>query len=869
MAMPIVNAYVDGRELVLVSRDANSRVVVQRKAAEYVSYLKTADVPIELGRELRGSRYVTGMKAEGPWCRVTWADEGSRREMLRNELSPLVKADIESFEGDVDPVVRYCTDHDVEIAKPQRCYLDIETDSRVPFAEKEKMRILTWAVSAHDTGERWSGVLREWTDAAERALLQELWAALQRFDQICAWYGDGFDFPVICARSGLLGISVDARRFLFVDHLEVVKKLNAHAAESGDEKRSMKLEDIGQSITGRGKLKPPPEVSERWPDKSLGSITYEMWEAGGQFRQWLLDYNVQDTDLLREIELKTGYLELFETVCQVCRIVPNTAGLQGTHYVDGYMLRLGKERGHHFATRKFSESVVKFKGAYVMQPASLDADWRAKHGMQDGIARNVHVCDFAGMYPSIIISFNMSPDTKLPNAPINGPIPGGTCRAPITGVSFATDREGILPTALRDIIARRKRWNDLKASLPPGTPDWHSADRMSGAYKIVANTFYGVVGSPFSRYFDKSVAESVTQVGVWLLKATMHEAERRGFAVLYGDTDSAFVTNASRDAFGEFVRWCTAELYPRMLGEQGAVVNEIKLAYEKEFDRLAMTSAKRYCGSFRHYKWSTTCVCTTAKGNPGSLNVRTLTCADCGMVHGSLPPIRSAPEIKGLEYKRGDVLRMAAELQACVIDMLVGGLGVAGDDCLVPTATLEHYHAKLSRVRQRILEQPLALEDVKLSKGLSRGLKDYSAKKKLDGADAAQPPHVQVAHILKKRGQDVREGTRIEYFVLDGNSAPMLVAPAADWTGECDRYYIWEDLVYPATQRLLEAAFPGHDWEVWRKVRPAKIRVSKAATAAAALAEQSALFGNVELPAALGQRKRKRAEEGAENAKAK
>ena len=521
MQREVLNAFVDGNQLVQLFRKEDGRVYALRKPAEYVSYLETKEVPVALGRELRGSSYVTGMRAEGRWCRVNWLNDRARDAMGSHPESPVVKAGITVYEGDVDPVRRHFAENDPVIATPRRCYFDIETDSRVPFSEKEKMRVLSWAVVCHDTGRQWSGVLEEWSDASERALLEGMWAALDPFDQLVAWYGDGFDFPVIFARSAHHKLRTDARRWLYLDHLEVFKKFNMHSAESGEEKRSMRLEDIGQSITGRGKLQTPEWVKERFGDKSMGALSYELWEAGGEFRKLLVDYNVQDTTLLRDIEMETGYLELFKTVCEVCRLFPITASLNPTHQMDGFMLRLGRQRGYRFPTKRFRENVVKFRGAFVMQPAVLDPVWRAKHNMEDGIARNVHVCDFSAMYPSIILTWNMSPDTKAFDGTVNGPIPTGMCRTPMTGVCFRTDVEGILPAALREMIRLRKFWNDKKASLPPGTSEWYDANRRSTAYKVVANSFYGVMGSPFSRYFDRYIAESV-DAGRGVAPATHH-----------------------------------------------------------------------------------------------------------------------------------------------------------------------------------------------------------------------------------------------------------------------------------------------------------------------------------------------------------
>ena len=818
----ILNAFVDGSELVLLWRKLeDGRVYASRRQAEHVGFLRRADVGADLMRELRTSAVIRQIVEEGEFWRVGWTSREAREGYCTHPESPLARAGVEVLEGDVDPVRRYLTDRPVRLASPRRCYLDIETDSRVSFADKEKMRLLTWAVVPHGGGEPVSGVLAEDSDKAERALLEQLWRALDPYDQVSAWYGDGFDFPVLFARSKLHRLRTDARRWLWVDQLEVFRKL--HHGGDGDEKRSMSLESIGQAVTGRGKLESPPFVRERFGDKALGALSWDLWAAGGEFRDLLVRYNVKDAELLRGIESSTGYLDLFGAICGVCRLFQVTRSLDNLQQMDGYLLPRGRERGYHFPTKRHVEQAVKFKGAFVMQPRTLDAAWRKRRGMGDGIARDVHVADFSSMYPSVILSFNMSPDTKVAG-PVNGPIPEGMCRVSLTGVCFRTDADGLLPAAIRDLMKLRVEWNDLKSKLAPGTPEWAHADQMSSAYKVMVLAFYGGVGSPFGRYFDRQIAESVTQAGVWLIKRAIEEVESRGWQVVYSDTDSTFVVGVGRQEFADFVGWCNAELFPGMLRGQGCRENAVKLAYEKEFDRLVLTSAKRYCGSVRHYKWTTTCCCTSAKGQPGALDVKGMRCRDCGATYERLPSIRSAPEIRGLEYRRGDVLKLAADLQARVIDLLVGGLGV--DPGTVPTADLERFHEALSHARERVLREPLAVEDVALSKALSRPLKDYAAKVKLDGTDAAQPPHVQVAKILRQRGRDVREGTRVEYFVQDGAASPMRVLPAEDWKGECDRYHLWDTLVFPATQRLLEAAFPGHDWEVWAKVRPAKVRAA-------------------------------------------
>lgn len=787
---PVLHAYLETDSTIALVRREGTERIIERVPAEYVAFYATEDLDERMMRELRTSRYVRSAKVEGKWVRVGFVNRQVRRDFCTHENSPFVKKGIKAYEGDIHPIMRLVVDRGIEIAKPRRVYLDLETDSRVSMADKESMRILSWSL-VDEQGCVQAGLLESDTDEAERRLLDRLWKGLEPYDQVVAWNGDGFDFPVLWARSRARNVKADANNWLWLDQMILFRRMNLNAAESGEEKRSMKLNSIAQAVVGEGKEEMPPEVVARFGDRSLSSLSYQLWEAGGECRNLLLRYNVKDADLQRRIEDETGYIAVFQSLCELSHIFGDTRSLNPTQQMDGYMLRLGLDRSYHFATKVYAEGEEereKFRGAYVMEPKC------------QGITYNVHVADFASLYPSIILTWNMSPDTKRP-VPVNGPMPDGFCRSPLTGIGFTTQEEGILPVALGELIRMRKYWSERQAAFPPGTAEHQDAKRKSTAFKVAANSFYGVVGSPFSRFFDKDVAESITQNGVWLIKRTIEQAAAQGMEAIYGDTDSVFVTGATQEQFDAFVNRCNQEVYPELLRRQGCVRNAIKLAYEKAFERLVMPKAKRYCGRWAHYK-----------GKPATAD--------------------SKPEIKGLEYKRGDAGLLAMNLQAQVIDLLCGGMDKnPGVD--VPTTELDRYHSVLSTVRAYVLEGALKFEEVVLSKSLSRGVGEYAQKVKKDGTLSSQPPHVVVAKMLKDRGQDVRQGTRIEYVVTDGSVAPAKVIPAEDYTGhEVDRYHLWESLVYPPTQRLLEAAFPEQDWAAWGRVRPAKPKTLRRGKAA-------------------------------------
>ncbi len=505
--------------------------------------------------------------------------------------------------------------------------------------------------------------------------------------------------------------------------------------------------------------------------------------------------------LMARLERHTGYVALFDTLADVCRVLPNSRGLLPTQQMDGFMLRLAQDRGHRFPTKEYREGEAKpdqFAGAFVMEPTC------------QGIVNDAHVADFASLYPSIIITWNMSPETKRA-IPINGPVPAGHCRSPLTGIGFATDVQGILPAALVTMIAMRKKWSDLAATLPPGTPEAKDAQRRSMAYKVAANSFYGVVGSPYSRYFDRQVAESVTQNGVWLIKRTIFEASERGMDVFYGDTDSFFARGVSQSDFSAFCDWCNAELYPKLLGSVGVNLewNKIKLAYEKAFAILLMVSKKRYAGLFDHYKG------TKAKPMPAE-----------GEAFDK--KLHSKPEIKGLEYKRGDAAYLARRLQERVIMAAMRGL-----------TNPKTYREIVDEALAHVMTAELPIEEVQFSKSLSKPLKDYH-RKSTTGADVAVPPHVRVAEAMVKAGKEIGEGARVSYVVTDGSDGIQAIS-SADYTGvEADRYYLWDNQVYPPTMRVLQAAFPHQDWvEGLERTRPRKQRRGLPAKAPE---EQGSLF---------------------------
>jgi DNA polymerase I len=465
------------------------------------------------------------------WFKLTFFDYDTRKMAVESNPGLL-------FEGDVSPVRRFLSDHNCVIDRPKRCYLDIETDSSVSFSQAIEgySRLLSWAV-VDENGTPHSGVLASDDDADEARVWAELWRCLAEYDQVCAWSGDRFDFPVLEERSKMLSRRFKQefkpywehrRRLLFLDHLEVFKR-HHKAPDSGDEKTSLKLGSVAQALIGEGKDEVPENLRAIvGKGRSMGGSTRKLWDAGGEARTAMVKYNIQDTALLAKIEAETGYIALQQTICEATLTFCNSRGIRPMQFVDAYLLRNAFKRKTHWPSKSEPTGAEeKYEGAFVM-----DTEIR-------GIMRTVHVCDFKSLYPTVIRTWNLGSETKG--------VPG--CIS-ANGIEFGTVCESMLAECCRDFMSLRDFHKGEMKKYPPGTPEWMNASRKSKAYKIACNSVYGVGGCVWSRIYDVQIVEAITLGAQMLLKATRAAAIERGMLPIAGDSITPDRTVVVKDPTG-------------------------------------------------------------------------------------------------------------------------------------------------------------------------------------------------------------------------------------------------------------------------------------------------------------------------------
>lgn len=779
--------------------------------AEHSFFLRAENLRRELSgagsveAALRRSRAVSSVRVEGEWARVLVRD----RDALDGVCGPggwAQRAGVETFEGDLHPVKRWLLAGPVPIGRPVRAYLDVEAHLPRGISPEGFRSGRLLCVSACDELDRdaFTHVLAEDSDDAERELIARVLLALEPYDQVLAWNGDRFDFEFLAARAQELGGTVEWRRWLRLDHMELCRRMNVSASKSGAEKQSMALAAWKAHFLGEKKKVDLAEGRH---------VAWEMWRGGGRSREELAAYCRDDAGSMARIERRTGFVELHQTICEVAGVLPDSRAIGPKQSVESFLMRLGHARGMRFpsffgyegageeATEDRSSVEVDlaevrgdklFKGAFVLKPTRL------------GLVENVHVCDFSRLYPSIAQTFNLSPETlyrRADEVKAGEPRPEGVCEAIGSGHWFRTEPRGLLPYLFDEMLRLRAVWDDRKKAAAPGTNEWNEADKRSTAYKNMTNAAFGVTGSRWSRFFVVECAESMTLGGAALLRVVIEEGERQGIETIAGDTDSSFAAGVLRAEYEAFVARLNREVFPRLAADRGARDCRIKLAYEKAFELVAFMAGKRYAGRYAHYK-------------------------------GAPPTEDSEPEIKGLEYKRGDSSRLARAMQAAVLDLLLGG-GVLEDpergldEYGRPRKTLrrarcerdpEVFRKLVVEWRARIVNEALPLSEIVVSKRLSREPEHYKRPKRKDGSLGLPPQQARAGLMARERGRDVGAGVRVEYLVSDAREKSLILAEDYDGTN-VDRAHLWENLVYPPTQRVLEVCFPAVRWADYRPVR--------------------------------------------------
>ena len=290
--------------------------------------------------------------------------------------------------------------------------------------------------------------------------------------------------------------------------------------------------------------------------------------------QTFIDYNIRDVKILVELDKKLDFIEIARGIAHLGH-VPYEDINMSSRWLEGAILVYLKKIGVVAPNkpprpRKFSDD--KFTGAYVQEPQSGKHKW-------------VYDLDITSMYPSVIRSLNISPETKIGKVTgwneeefinkntqktytmINkkGKEMGKMTKPELqqyldeadvsissNGIIYRTDKQGLIPALLEKWFNERVEMRKLvKKFHEEGDKEKEQYfDRRQHIQKIVLNSLYGVLGLPVFRFYDLDNAEATTTTGQSLIKfskkITNHfynnELGTADDYVIYIDTDSIFAS---------------------------------------------------------------------------------------------------------------------------------------------------------------------------------------------------------------------------------------------------------------------------------------------------------------------------------------
>ncbi len=326
-----------------------------------------------------------------------------------------------------------------------------------------------------------------------------------------------------------------------------------------------------------------------------------------------------------------------------------------------------------------------------------------------GLHENVFVFDFKSLYPSIIRTFNIDPLSLVECADSEDL---SVIRAP-NGACFRRE-PGILPGLLDRFFENReeaKKRGDKLASY---------------VYKIIMNSFYGVLGTPGCRFAAAELAGAITGFGQSLLRWCKDRFEADGHQVLYGDTDSVFVKlEVPADAVPEDLHRQGREAARQVnlalseyVNREYGVRSQLELEFEKIYAQFFLPSvrgvqagAKALAGGAPRGR---------AKGYAG---------LPVPEREGETPEI----EIKGMEAIRRDWTDLAQEFQVRMLGFVFQKKPLAEIQAHIQELLEDLFAGKLDPklVYRKALRKPLA---------------EYTKSK---------PPHAKAAELLgwtKERG---------------------------------------------------------------------------------------------------------------------
>ena len=344
-----------------------------------------------------------------------------------------------------------------------------------------------------------------------------IWYESQKFTILTNWNGDTFDIPYLYRRlKNVLGednanrlspIGIvqwsDFKKRYKIAGISCLDYLNMYKKFTYKELPNYRLGTVGEKEVGIAKLE---------YEGSLDTLYKEDIDK-------YIEYNLNDVVIIVKLDEKMDLIELVRGICHKGH-VPYEDYTYSSKFIDGTILTYLRRRnivspnkpvkGREEYEAKKSSGEKGFEGAFVKEPIPGRYDW-------------VYSLDLQSLYPSIIMSLNISPETKyakvvdtyspdkliskssdkiaiyeesgnnlvMTYAELSDYIDKNNLSISASGVMYDLSKEGAIPQILKTWFAERLEFQQLRAdALSKGDEKLAEYyDRRQHIQKIFLNCF--------------------------------------------------------------------------------------------------------------------------------------------------------------------------------------------------------------------------------------------------------------------------------------------------------------------------------------------------------------------------------------------
>ncbi len=386
--------------------------------------------------------------------------------------------------------------------------------------------------------------------------------------------------------------------------------------------------------------------------------------------------------------------------------------------------------------KSVNELTVIDRGGLILQP-------------KPDIYENIAECDFSSMYPTLMVTRNISPETICTR--VDCPYGYRHCiDIPELSFKICTRKRGIVSKSLEMLVDRRNKFKHLIAE----GHDTKKYESMQNTVKGVLVSCFGYLGFKNAKFGRVEAHTAVTALARDVLLRTQEIGEAMGFEMVHGIVDSVWLKSAEKIRYNRIVEFC----------DRVTKAVNIKMSPKGIYKWMVIPSSR---------------------------------------LHPSVAPLNryygvywnGGIKTRGIETRRRDTCLYVGDCQMAMIKVLAQ----ANDKSEFLERIPEAYAVCQSYI-DRLHAEDIDLRDLILNSTLTREPQEYRATSRA----------AVVAQQLVKAGKDLHAGQKVRYVMINASSDnPFQRVRALELLDNATRYdaHAYSELCRRAFENLIPTQY--------------------------------------------------------------